>query len=689
MEIYSNQLFAGRYRLLEKRGRGSFGEVWLAKDEQLGMEVAVKIYIALDSRGVEDFKSEFKYTYELNHPNLLHATYFDVCQGHPYLVMPFCPSSAEAFIGNMGQEYMWRFIHDVSTGLAYLHEHNVVHRDIKPDNILMNTEGKFLISDFGISTKIRSTLRRNSTRDVSASSSGGSLPYMGPEMFSSRPEAVKATDIWAFGASLYELLTGELPFMGQGGVMQLNGAALPVMDGVDPDAAYIVRACMAKETWDRPTAAQIGEYAAAKVRGENPVNPWGPHVKNHKKGTDKAGKCKTDTSTSEVARKRNWFVVMWIWLMMAGWLTVSAMLFYWEIWEWNGPAVARVFISCCIVALFGLWHLWRKRQIGFWICLGTGGVFVAAALMSGETFDVCIVPLLSILILFLVLQIKKDSVSAWKVRGSGSNAVIDFTLSAVVTVGLLAAVWLTPGKLTRDARRSLYLYELAVNRCQTLIERGSQSDPEPLVDARAVLDNISDMEDRYSEVNDSYNQYTSLIESFRQKAKPIAESWAAAAAAQNMIGNTFNALSFYKTAIALYETKEMRDAFESIAGRYGFIRPIELEFAGNDGDFGSPVAREGLRYLKLRLKYEPLDANKSHNVDFKVKIFKDGILSKGNESGFTYVHSSTIDPEASDWYILFPGWGHNDSQAYSSTDEVKAEVWCGDTRLISETLTLR
>lgn len=282
MEYSINDLFAGRYRLLRKCGKGSFGQVWLARDEQIDLEVAVKIYIALDSRGIEDFKSEFKSTYDLNHPSLLHATYFDVYQDRPYLVMPFCPSSSLSLLGQIEEEQLWKFIHDVSSGLVYLHEHDVIHRDIKPDNILMDGNGGFLISDFGISTKIRSTLLRNSTRDKNSNSSGGSLPYMGPELFSGHPEPVKATDIWAFGATLYELITGELPFMGHGGVMQLNGAAVPDLDGVDPIIASLVQACMSKDPWDRPTAAQISEYTEARLRGESPRCPWAQHAGSRK-----------------------------------------------------------------------------------------------------------------------------------------------------------------------------------------------------------------------------------------------------------------------------------------------------------------------------------------------------------------------------------------------------------------------
>lgn len=83
--LQPDTLFDRRYRLIERKGSGSFGQVWLARDEQLDLEVAIKIYIALDDRGVEDFKSEYKAAYGLNHSCLLHANYYDVSENRPYL----------------------------------------------------------------------------------------------------------------------------------------------------------------------------------------------------------------------------------------------------------------------------------------------------------------------------------------------------------------------------------------------------------------------------------------------------------------------------------------------------------------------------------------------------------------------------------------------------------------------------
>ena len=268
MKLETGILFHDRYLFQEMKGRGSFGEVWLARDKRLDLQVAVKVYIALDTRGVEEFKAEYKTTFGLNHPNLLHAYHFDICEDRPYLVMPYCPDSAMSLIGCCDEATLWRFIRDVASGLAYLHEKDILHHDIKPDNVLRDMEGAFLITDFGISTKMRSTLRRNSTHQANAAPMAGSIPYMAPEMFAANPETVKATDIWALGATLYELASGELPFFGQGGVMQRQGATmtrpkLPFSKGfIDT-----VMECLAKEPWERPKAKELAERAQGAIDG--------------------------------------------------------------------------------------------------------------------------------------------------------------------------------------------------------------------------------------------------------------------------------------------------------------------------------------------------------------------------------------------------------------------------------------
>lgn len=263
-----------RYRLEEFKGSGSFGEVWLAHDEVLDSKVALKIYISLDPRGIEEFKSEYMTTEGISHPNLLTPKYFDIWDQRPFLVMKYCSKgSSSAKAGNMEEKELWRFIHDVSAGLGYLHDlpEPVIHQDIKPDNVLTNDSGRFLITDFGISKKVKSTMRKQSQRAVGA----GATAYMGPERFDSNPSPVKASDIWSLGASVYELATGELPFCGLGGGMQRNGAEMPSLDQQwSRELNMVMQSCLAKEPWDRPTARQLEDYALAMMEGRAATPSW-------------------------------------------------------------------------------------------------------------------------------------------------------------------------------------------------------------------------------------------------------------------------------------------------------------------------------------------------------------------------------------------------------------------------------
>ncbi|MFR2510337.1 SUMF1/EgtB/PvdO family nonheme iron enzyme [Odoribacter laneus] len=274
MELRENILFADRYRLLRLLGRGGFSEVWLASDEKTGLRVAVKVYApgsSLDEDGVRLFTEELSIVYNLNHSNLLKPHYFDECGGCPYLVLPYCErGSAQRLIGKLTEEEAWRFLHDVSAGLEYLHakEPPVIHQDIKPDNVLRDASGTFMITDFGISTRARSTLRRSVSH---AEHSGGTMEYMGPERFGEKPAPIKASDIWSLGATLFELLTGSVPFVQLGGILQMNGALLPAIEGPWSERLKeVVKACLSKDPWDRPTAHALREYVESFWRGENP-----------------------------------------------------------------------------------------------------------------------------------------------------------------------------------------------------------------------------------------------------------------------------------------------------------------------------------------------------------------------------------------------------------------------------------
>ena len=274
MLLEEGALFAERYQLVKLLGRGGFSEVWMANDTKSGVDVALKVYApygGLDDYGNRLFSQEFSLMFNINQTNLLKPTYFDTFERSPYLILPYCRrGSTFSLIGKTDEKTMIDILHDVAAGLSYLHaqEPPIIHQDIKPDNILINDHGEYVITDFGISTKIRSTLRQSAkSREAT---SGGTCVYMAPERFSKTPTPIRASDIWSMGAMAYELLDGNPPFDPMGGVMQKNGAEIPEIRADVSDALKsIIYACVAKEPWDRPTADTVVEWTNKLRAGES------------------------------------------------------------------------------------------------------------------------------------------------------------------------------------------------------------------------------------------------------------------------------------------------------------------------------------------------------------------------------------------------------------------------------------
>lgn len=270
-ELKVGDIIKERYSLIRFLGNGSFGEVWLAHDQLSGREVALKIYLTLDPAGVDEFQREYANTIDLSCPYLLTPEYFDVYRRRPFLVMKYCENgSSSKLVGSINEVLLWQFIQDVANGLAVLHNQSnpIVHQDIKPDNILIDGNGRFLITDFGISKRLRATMRRQSKRDVSS----GAMPYMAPERFDSNPRLNTSSDIWSVGASIYELAMGELPFSGFGGAMQRNGADMPSLsENYSPVLNEIMQRCLSPEAGDRPTAVDLSKWASSKTIPNKPL----------------------------------------------------------------------------------------------------------------------------------------------------------------------------------------------------------------------------------------------------------------------------------------------------------------------------------------------------------------------------------------------------------------------------------
>lgn len=266
------KLFHDRYFMERLLGRGNFSEVWLARDTKTDIAVALKIYApatGLDDNGLNVFAREFALVVNANHKNLLKPLYYDNFERKPYLVLPYCKDgSIMRNVGKFTEEEAWRLIRDVASGLSWLHNMNppVIHQDIKPDNVMIGENGDFMITDFGVSTHLKSTLRKSMS---AAFSSAGTIAYMAPERFGKDNTPIMANDIYSLGATVFEMLTGDTPFGNDGGLVQKKGADVPELKGeYSSQLKKVISKCLRTNAWERPTAEQLEKYAKTALKGE-------------------------------------------------------------------------------------------------------------------------------------------------------------------------------------------------------------------------------------------------------------------------------------------------------------------------------------------------------------------------------------------------------------------------------------
>lgn len=294
--VERGELFDGHYKLLRPLSTdGATADVWLAidvntidaeysedededeKKDDTGMLVAIKIYRpknALDIEGEQRFRDEYKIVFECRHANLLQPTGFSIFGDYPYLVLPYCRyGSSEQLIGKkLSSDEIWKFIMDVSSGLNRLHTNDpqIVHQDIKPANILIDNSRNYAITDFGISSK-----RGGVHGYYYDEGNSGTLAYMAPERFQKDAAPMSQSDIWGFGATLCEILTGKVPFGENGGQAQrLANGAMPALPGVPSAVQRLIVACLDMQPGNRPSAQQIMDAARARqfpVRSSKPL----------------------------------------------------------------------------------------------------------------------------------------------------------------------------------------------------------------------------------------------------------------------------------------------------------------------------------------------------------------------------------------------------------------------------------
>jgi eukaryotic-like serine/threonine-protein kinase len=249
----------GIYKLISRLGAGGMGEVWRAEDTRLLRQVAVKILpdaLAADPEWKERFMREARTIAQLNHPNI--ATIYSIEEYGDTLFIAMELVEGEplsALIGNgpLTPGDTVRVASHVADALSEAHQKGIVHRDIKPDNILVSS--RFIkVLDFGIAKQIGGTAATNLTQGGMVV---GTPHYMAPEQALGRSVDFR-TDIFSLGVVMYEMLTGEKPFNGDAVtaiLLQIVMTEPPdiavAAPGVSPALAGIVRRCMAKQPENR------------------------------------------------------------------------------------------------------------------------------------------------------------------------------------------------------------------------------------------------------------------------------------------------------------------------------------------------------------------------------------------------------------------------------------------------------
>jgi eukaryotic-like serine/threonine-protein kinase len=272
------QLIAGRYRLISAVGGGSMGVVWRARDEKLGRDVAVKeLRPDTTMSGAEVRQSHLRARREgriaarLQHPNAV--TVYDVAEhdGRPYLIMEFVPSSGLGEILSTGTVLppaeVGRIGAQLASALAAAHAVGIVHRDIKPGNVLMTASGGVKLTDFGIS---------RATGDATVTATGeilGTPAYTAPEVAHGH-DADFPADVFSLGSTLYAAVEGTPPFGDEVNAMAVllrvvhNEIRPPRRSGVLTDTLMRM---LSPEPADRPTMKEVGETLRALSASPPPV----------------------------------------------------------------------------------------------------------------------------------------------------------------------------------------------------------------------------------------------------------------------------------------------------------------------------------------------------------------------------------------------------------------------------------
>jgi serine/threonine protein kinase len=256
----------GNYRLINLLGQGGYAEVYLGQHVRFKQQAAIKVLHAhLSDIEARHFQQEAETIATLAHPGIIRVLDFDVQDGVPFLVIDYAPG------GTLRRRYpkgnlvsllvILSLVKQVADALHYAHEQKFIHRDVKPENMLLGRRQEVLLSDFGIATISHST----SSLGVGSEGASGTLAYMAPEQIEGHPRA--ASDQYALAVVVYEWLCGERPFEGSASEVMAQHLSVPPLSlhervpTISPEIEQVVLRALSKD----PKARFADEAGFSKV----------------------------------------------------------------------------------------------------------------------------------------------------------------------------------------------------------------------------------------------------------------------------------------------------------------------------------------------------------------------------------------------------------------------------------------